>query len=155
MNERKKLRQDAAQRINYIQTDLKMLDSKKNGDSEFIIRHKNEWHRKFTLSAACLILFFIGAPLGAIIRKGGLGLPVVISVLSFVLYYVVGMIAEKATVEGVFSSAIGMWIASLLFLGIGLFLTMKATTDSSLMSSEEWGKRISKMRKKLFRKKIK
>ena len=155
LNERKKLRQDAAQRINYIQTDLKMLDSKKSGDSEFIIRHKNEWHRKFTLSAACLILFFIGAPLGAIIRKGGLGLPVVISVLSFVLYYVVGMIAEKATVEGVFSSAIGMWIASLLFLGIGLFLTMKATTDSSLMSSEEWGKRISKMRKKLFRNKIK
>ena len=82
-------------------------------------------------------------------------MPVVISVLSFVLYYVVGMIAEKATVEGVFSSAIGMWIASLLFLAIGLFLTMKATTDSSLMSSEEWGKRIRKMRKKLFRKKIK
>lgn len=149
--EKKKINYDASQKINYIQTDLKMLDSKKDGDSEFIIRHKNEWHRKFTLSAACIILFFIGAPLGAIIRKGGLGMPVVVSVLSFILYYVVGMIAEKATIEGVLSSALGMWIASLLFLTVGLFLTMKATTDSSLMSSEEWGKKINRLKNKLLR----
>ena len=155
MEEKKKINNDAAQKLHYIETDIKMLDSKKSGDSEFIIRHKNEWHRKFTLSAACIILFFIGAPLGAIIRKGGLGMPVVISVLSFIFYYVVGMIAEKATIEGVLSSAFGMWIASLLFLVIGLFLTMKATTDSSLMSSEEWVKKIKMFRNKLFRNKNK
>lgn len=155
IDEKKEINRDAGQKVKYIKTDLKMLDSKKNGDSEFIIRHKNEWHRKFTLSAACIILFFIGAPLGAIIRKGGLGMPVVISVLSFILYYVVGMIAEKASVEGAVSSVFGMWIASLIFLVIGLFLTMKATTDSSLMSSEEWMKRMGKIKNKLFRNKFK
>lgn len=155
IDEKKEINRDAGQKVKYIKTDLKMLDSKKNGDSEFIIRHKNEWHRKFTLSAACIILFFIGAPLGAIIRKGGLGMPVVISVLSFILYYVVGMIAEKASVEGAVSSVFGMWIASFIFLVIGLFLTMKATTDSSLMSSEEWIKRMGKIKNKLFRNKIK
>jgi lipopolysaccharide export system permease protein len=125
---------------------LKMLDSKRNGDSELIIRHRNELHRKFTLSAACLILFFIGAPLGAIIRKGGLGMPVVVSVLSFILYYVVGMIGEKASVEGAVSSVLGMWSSTLVFLPIGLFLTIKATSDSSLLNSESWIKGLNKIR---------
>lgn len=152
-DEKEKIKQQAIQRINYIQTDLKMLDSKKNGDSEFIRRHRNELHRKFTLSAACIILFFIGAPLGAIIRKGGLGLPVVISVLSFILYYVAGMIGEKAAVKGAVSSLLGMWSSTLIFLPIGLFLTMKATTDSALLNSEEWEKMFIKLKNRLIRKK--
>ncbi|MDD3667790.1 MAG: LptF/LptG family permease [Bacteroidales bacterium] len=144
--DRQKVIEQASQRATYLKSDLKMLDSKRNGDSELIIRHRNELHRKFTLSAACLILFFIGAPLGAIIRKGGLGMPVVVSVLSFILYYVVGMIGEKASVEGAVSSFLGMWSSTLVFLPIGLFLTIKATSDSSLLNSESWIKGLNKIR---------
>jgi lipopolysaccharide export system permease protein len=144
--DRQKVIEQASQRAAYLKSDLKMLDSKRNGDSELIIRHRNELHRKFTLSAACLILFFIGAPLGAIIRKGGLGMPVVVSVLSFILYYVVGMIGEKASVEGAVSSFLGMWSSTLVFLPIGLFLTIKATSDSSLLNSESWIKGLNKIR---------
>lgn len=144
--DKKKVIEQASQRTTYLKSDLKMLDSKRNGDSELIIRHRNELHRKFTLSAACLILFFIGAPLGAIIRKGGLGMPVVVSVLSFILYYVVGMIGEKASVEGAVSSFLGMWSSTLVFLPIGLFLTIKATSDSSLLNSESWIKALNKIR---------
>ncbi len=144
--DQQKVIEQASQRATYLKSDLKMLDSKRNGDSELIIRHRNELHRKFTLSAACLILFFIGAPLGAIIRKGGLGMPVVVSVLSFILYYVVGMIGEKASVEGAVSSFLGMWSSTLVFLPIGLFLTIKATSDSSLLNSESWIKGLNKIR---------
>lgn len=144
--DKQKVIEQASQRTTYLKSDLKMLDSKRNGDSELIIRHRNELHRKFTLSAACLILFFIGAPLGAIIRKGGLGMPVVVSVLSFILYYVVGMIGEKASVEGAVSSVLGMWSSTLVFLPIGLFLTIKATSDSSLLNSESWIKGLNKIR---------
>ena len=143
--DKQKVIEQASQRTTYLKSDLKMLDSKRNGDSELIIRHRNELHRKFTLSAACLILFFIGAPLGAIIRKGGLGMPVVVSVLSFILYYVVGMIGEKASVEGAVSSFLGMWSSTLVFLPIGLFLTIKATSDSSLLNSESWIKGLNKI----------
>ncbi|MFA6199414.1 MAG: LptF/LptG family permease [Bacteroidales bacterium] len=153
--EKESLKKQTIQKINYIQSDLKMLDSKQNGDSEFIRRNNNEWHRKFTLSAACLILFFIGAPLGAIIRKGGLGLPVVISVISFILYYVVGMIGEKAAVEGSISCFFGMWSATLMFLPIGLFLTMKATSDSAIMNPEGWQKMFRNITNKLIKKKEK
>jgi lipopolysaccharide export system permease protein len=140
-------------RINYMQSDIQMLDMKRNGDSELIRRYNNEWHRKFTLSAACLILFFIGAPLGAIIRKGGLGMPVVVSVLCFILYYVVGMIGEKAAVEGVVSSFLGMWSSTLIFLPIGLFLTLKATTDSAILNPEGWQKLFRNISKKLSKNK--
>ncbi len=146
---KQKIKENTTQKVSYIQSDIKMLDSKRGGDSEFIIRHKNEVHRKFTLSAACLILFFIGAPLGAIIRKGGLGMPVVVSVLSFILYYVVGMIGEKAAVEGAVSSFLGMWSSTLVFLPIGLFLTVKATSDSALLNAESWIKTLTKI-KNLF-----
>jgi lipopolysaccharide export system permease protein len=99
---------------------------------KYIVRHEIEWHRKFTLSIACLVLFFIGAPLGAIIRKGGLGLPVVVSVVFFVIYHVISFTCEKMVRESVMPAYFGMWVASLVFLPIGVFLTLKATSDSSL-----------------------
>jgi len=92
-----------------------------------IRKHKKEWHKKFTLSFACLIFFFIGAPLGTIIRKGGLGLPVVISVLFFVIYYIISTVAERMAEFGDLNMFLGVWISSLLIFPIGLFLTFKAT----------------------------
>jgi lipopolysaccharide export system permease protein len=104
-----------------------------------------ELNRKFTLAASCLVLFFIGAPLGAIIRKGGLGLPVVMSVLFFLLYHIISTIGEKSVKEGSLSPVIGMWIAIFTLAPLGAFLTYKATADSVLFDIDyyrRWIKRI-------------
>lgn len=97
-----------------------------------------EWHRKFTLSFACLIFFFIGAPLGAIIRKGGLGMPVVVSILMFIAYYVLMITGEKFAREDAWSMVGGMWLASFVFLPLGIWLTYKAATDSGVMNIESY-----------------
>lgn len=101
-----------------------------------IRRHDIEWWKKFTLSVSCLIFFLIGAPLGAIIRRGGLGMPVVISVLFFVLWYVLSLSTEKMVREGIVSVPIGMWASSVILLIVGLFLVRKATIDSSIFNVE-------------------
>ena len=105
-----------------------------------LAKHEVAWHQKFRLSFACLIFFFIGAPLGAIIRKGGLGLPVVVSVLFFVLYHVVTMMGEKAVKTGEMDVVTGIWLSTFVILPIGLFLTYKATTDAPLLDAESWKK---------------
>ena len=117
--------------------DAKMQAELQEADQEYINRHLIEWQRKYTLSVACLLLFLVGAPFGSIVRKGGLGLPLVASVLFFVLYYVVGMIAEKAVRESAMGP-IGMWISTFALLPIGLVLTLEATTDSSLFDAAAW-----------------
>lgn len=97
-----------------------------------------EWHRKFTLSFACLIFFFIGAPLGAIIRKGGLGMPVVVSILMFIAYYILLITGEKFAREDAWTMFEGMWFSSLVFLPLGIWLTYKAATDSGIMNMESY-----------------
>jgi len=111
---------------------------------QLIIRHEIIWNQKFKLSLACLIFFFIGAPLGAIIRKGGLGLPVVISVIFFVIYHVISVTGEKAARAGEMSVIFGVWLSTLVILPLGLFLTYKAATDAPLMDSESWEKFFEK-----------
>lgn len=97
-----------------------------------IFRCNIEWHRKFTLSIACLVLFFIGAPLGAIIRKGGLGMPVVVSVIFFISFHILSITGEKLAKEGEMPPYQGMWMATIILLPVGIFLTIKATSDSTL-----------------------
>jgi lipopolysaccharide export system permease protein len=113
-----------------------------------INRHKIEWHRKFTLSFACLVLFFIGAPLGALIRKGGFGMPVVLSILFFVAFHIISISGEKFAREGVLSPAEGMWLASVILLPIGIALTLKATTDSAMFDANFYRKIFRKVFKK-------
>lgn len=113
-------------------------------DTEFINRHLIEKQRKYTLSVACLLLFLIGAPFGSIVRKGGLGLPLVASVAFFVLYYVVGMISEKAVRESALGQE-GMWISTFVLLPLGLLLTLQATTDSSFFDASSWKKFFSRL----------
>lgn len=103
---------------------------------KYIAKHAIEWNRKFALSFACFVFFFIGAPLGAIIRKGGLGMPAVISVLFFVLYYIIAITGEKFARELMWHPAAGMWLSSFILLPLGIFLSYKATTDSVIMNSD-------------------
>ena len=98
-----------------------------------IKRYDIEWHKKFTLSIACILLFFIGAPLGAIIRKGGIGTPIVVSVLFFVIYYVINISGEKAAKMGSWPAWLGMWISSMVFTPMGAFLTYKAVKDATFL----------------------
>lgn len=112
-----------------------------------IRKHQQVLHTKFTLSVACLLFFFIGAPLGAIIRKGGLGMPVVVSVVFFVIYYVISITSERVALSGDMPVFLGTWLSSIVLFPIGFFLTFKATTDSALLDAESW--------KKIFRKKKK
>ena len=122
-------------------------------NTKSINRHLIEWHRKFTLSFACVILFFIGAPLGAIIRKGGLGMPVVISVLFFLVYHITSITSEKMVKQGELEPFKGMWMASIILLPIGLFLTYKASTDSSLFNLETYSKSIRNFFERILPKK--
>jgi lipopolysaccharide export system permease protein len=138
-----------------IRNEMAISQSKYNDDSNSIILHQLEAHRKLTLPAACLILFFIGAPLGALIRKGGLGMPVVLSIVAFLMYYLVGMTGEKLAREGTINPILGMWLSSLVFLSLGVFLAKKATNDSSLLNTEFWQAKLGTIIEKtrnLFRK---
>jgi len=101
-------------------------------------RYKIEWHKKFTLSFACLVLFFIGAPLGAIIRKGGIGMPAVVSVCFFLIFHVLSITGEKSAKEGVWEAWQGAWMATIILLPIGIFLTYKATKDSALFDLDAY-----------------
>ena len=100
--------------------------------------HWVEWHKKFTLSLACLFLFFIGAPLGAIIRKGGLGVPVVISVTIFIFYYIINVSGEKMAKSGEWVPWFGEWLSSMVLCPIGIFLTYKANKDSAVFNIEAY-----------------
>lgn len=109
---------------------------------ELIRKHEVEWHLKFTLSFACLVLFFIGAPFGAIIRKGGLGLPLVISVVFFVIYHVISMTGKKSVIAGEMDPVFGMWLSSIVLLPLGILFTYKATNDSPLFDVDVWLRNI-------------
>ena len=112
---------------------------------KYINKHEMERHRKFALSIAVLIFFFIGAPLGAIIRKGGLGMPVVVSIFLFIAYYIVSISGEKSAREDLWPMAVGMWFSSAIFLVIGVWLSYKAGTDSAIMTSEAYSKLLKKI----------
>ena len=112
-----------------------------------INRHWVEWHKKFTLSFACLIFFFIGAPLGSIIRKGGLGMPIVISVILFIIYYILDNVGSKMTRDGVWIHWVGMWFSSFVLFPLGVFLTYKAMNDSVILNVDAY---LSFTKKLLF-----
>ena len=122
-----------------------------NDYQRYIRRHEIELHRKFTLAFACLVFFFIGAPLGAITRKGGLGMPVVISVIMFIIYYIIDNTGYKMAREALWSCWAGMWLSSFLLLPIGIFLTYKAATDSALFNPEAWMKLFGKLKKIVYK----
>lgn len=114
---------------------------------KIINRHWVEWHKKFTLSFACFIFFFIGAPLGSIIRKGGLGMPIVMSVILFIIYYILDNVGYKMTRDGVWIHWVGMWFSSFVLFPLGVFLTYKAMNDSVILNADAY---LSFIKKVLF-----
>jgi lipopolysaccharide export system permease protein len=107
--------------------------------------HEIEWHRKFSFSMACLVLFFIGAPLGSIIRKGGMGMPLVVAIVFFLIFHLLNMFGEKFVREGFTSPFVGMWLAVLTLIPVGIFLTYKAMHDSQLFSKEFYHRTFKKV----------
>lgn len=138
--------------IERLQVDYNFKASMLASEQKEMRRHHVEMHKKFTLSFACLIFFFIGAPLGAIIRKGGLGMPVVISVALFIFYYIIETIGTKMATNGVWEPWQGMWLSSVVLLSLGSFLTYKASKDSVILNPDTYinafkkliGKRITR-----------
>ncbi len=103
-----------------------------------IIKYEVEYHYKLALSLACLVLFFIGAPLGAIIRKGGFGMPMVIAIIFFIIWHILSEIGRKLSQEGAVAPELGMWMSTLILLPLGIFLSYKAMTDSALMNTDAY-----------------
>lgn len=109
-----------------------------------------EWHKKLTLSLACVVLFMIGAPLGSIIRKGGLGTPMIFAIAFFMVFYFSSTSGEKFAKEGEWGMIPGMWFSFLILVPVGLFLTYKAMNDSQVFSKEFYNRLVQKFR--LFKK---
>lgn len=114
-----------------------------------LYRSKVEWHRKISLPFSIMIFFLIGAPLGAIIRKGGLGTPIVISVIFFVFYYIISLSGEKMAKEGSLEALYGMWISSFVLTPIAIYLTHKATNDSALLDIEWYEAKFKLLKEKI------
>ncbi len=143
------------QKVNVVETALNIARSAKaycesvasdlSYDSFNKAKFNVEWHRKLTLSVACIVLFFIGAPLGAIIRKGGLGMPMVVSILFFLLFHILSITGEKLAKEEEVPPYQGMWLATTILLPIGIYLTIKATSDSDLFNIDSYIEPIKKI----------
>jgi len=137
----------AATSTTNLKENISITNNNMKRDRVNIKKHEQVLNQKFTLSVACLLFFFIGAPLGAIIRKGGLGMPVVTSVVFFVIYYVITIIGERVAVNGDMSVFLGAWISSIVLFPVGIFLTFKATTDAALLDAESWKKLFTRRKK--------
>ena len=136
--EKGKALEKASDRVNSLYNDWNIKSIQMKETDKNIRRHEADWHKKITLSLSCLIFFFIGAPLGAIIRKGGLGLPVVISVIIFVLYYIIDSGATRVAKSGEMNMVLGVWMSTLVLAPIGTFFTYKSNKDSVVFNLEAY-----------------
>ena len=134
--EKEKTLKNATDRISSLTSDWNLKSMQMSDTDKNIRRHQSDWHKKITLSLSCLIFFFIGAPLGAIIRKGGLGLPVVISVVIFVLYYIIDSGSTRVARSGEMDIILGTWMSTIVLAPIGAFFTYKSNKDSVVFNLE-------------------
>jgi lipopolysaccharide export system permease protein len=139
------IRQSARQSAEEIRNKLEEQKSLIKAKKMQIAKNRVEYHRKYSLSFACFILFFVGAPLGAIIRKGGLGLPLIFCIVIFIIYYVISTIGEKSVRQLALEPFEGMWLSSFILFPFALFLTLKASSDSPLFVAETYTKFFRKI----------
>lgn len=131
-------RQAALSTVRGMSSDLEWKSMNTTQTERYIRTHWVEWHQKITLSLACMIFFFVGAPLGAIIRKGGLGMPTVISVIIFIFWYIINTSGMKMARDGSINMAFGMWISTIIIAPFGFFITYKANKDSVVFNIDAY-----------------
>ena len=128
----------ASRRMSSLLSDWEMKSFMISDMYSAIRKHEIDWHKKITISLSCLIFFFIGAPLGAIIRKGGLGMPVVISVIIFILYYIIDSGATRIAKSGEMNIILGVWMSTIVLAPLGAFFTYKSNKDSVVFNAEAY-----------------
>jgi len=146
-----RIKQYALNKIASIKSGISQFNVDKEVKEKDITMHLIEWHRKYSISLACLILFFIGAPLGAIIRKGGLGMPLVVAIVFFLIFHLLSLFGEKFVKQDILSPIIGMWLAIIVLAPVGIFLTYKAMNDSQLFNKDFYTRQMKKL-KAIFKK---
>ncbi|WP_321479103.1 LptF/LptG family permease [uncultured Bacteroides sp.] len=159
LTEKQRLLGSVVSSVGNLASDWKFKSMNVAQNDHNIRRHKTEWHNKITLSLACLIFFFIGAPLGAIIRRGGLGMPVVVSVLIFIVYYIINNTGYKMARDGNWIAWMGMWLSTAVLAPLGAFLTYKSNKDSVVLNADAylgWVKSVLGIRnmRHLFKKEV-
>jgi len=132
--------------ISNIRSTLDVAVMAYENDRKNLRLHLMAWHEKITMSIACLVLFLIGAPLGSIIRKGGIGLPLIFAVVFFVIFFLLNNFGRKFVKEDVMQPITGMWMATFVLVPIGIFLTYKAMADSQLFNKEFYYRLLRRFR---------
>jgi lipopolysaccharide export system permease protein len=139
---------DALVKARYIKTNLANQATRIENLNSEIYRHIIEKHKKVALAFSCLVMFFIGAPLGSIIKKGGFGLPVILSIGFFIIFYVVSIMSEKYAREGLLDGAIAAWMPNMVLLPFGAFFLRQARNDSRLFDADVYLMFIDRLKKK-------
>ena len=139
---RQQIKERAVGAITSLKTNIEMNTTSLMEQDRSLRRYKIEWHRKIALALACVVLFMIGAPLGSIIRKGGLGTPLIFAIVFFMIFYFVSTRGEKLAKEGEMSAFNGMWLATYVLVPVGVFLTYKAMHDSNLFNKEFYSRSV-------------
>ncbi len=158
LTQKQKVISSAVSRAENVANDLGFKKFTMENNDYSIRKHKTEWHKKITISLSCLLFFFIGAPLG-IIRKGGLGMPVIVSVLVFIIYYIIDNTGYKMARDGKWIVWMGMWTSSAVLAPLGVFLTYKSNKDSVVLNADayiNWFKKIAGIRsvRHIFKKEV-
>ena len=159
LTQKQKVISSAVSRAENVANDLGFKKFTMENNDYSIRKHKTEWHKKITISLSCLLFFFIGAPLGGIIRKGGLGMPVIVSVLVFIIYYIIDNTGYKMARDGKWIVWMGMWTSSAVLAPLGIFLTYKSNKDSVVLNADayiNWFKKIVGIRsvRHIFKKEV-
>ncbi len=134
--------------VNGALSHLNIKRSELKNSTKQLNKYEIALHEKYVLAAACIVLFFVGAPLGAIIRKGGMGLPMVVAILLFLTYHFIGIFAKNSAEDGSISPFLATWLSTLIMLPLGIYLTYRATTDQGLFAFDNITEPIRKGLKK-------
>lgn len=157
--QKQRILSSAVSRVENLASDYSFKSFSMESNDYSIRKHQTEWHKKLTISLSCLFFFFIGAPLGGIIRKGGLGMPVIVSILVFIIYYIIDNSGYKMARDGKWIVWMGMWLSSAVLAPLGVFLTYKSNKDSVVLNADAyvaWFKKIAGIRsvRHLFKKEV-
>ncbi len=148
-NQSKKLQKKnfkvATKRLDQLKNHIRIAKSKEKSSKDYLSDLKIEWNRKFTLSYAVLMLFFLGGPLGAIVKKGGLGWPVITAILIFLVYFILTRAGEEMAANYNLGPNIGMWLSAICITPVSIFIFYKANQDARIFDTEWYNKVLRKL----------